>query len=275
MDTTSSLEEIVSTFPSLLVGFSGGVDSALLAVTGRRILGKARCLAVTGVSPSLSTTQRTQAEKLALAFDLNWETLETFEMTDGRYVANPENRCFYCKSELWTRLSELADKREFSVIADGTNADDTEGHRPGKDAGVLLGIRSPLAEAGFSKEMVRAEARKLGIPIWDAPASPCLSSRIQFGVEVTSERLRQVEVGEELLRSLGVSGDLRVRHRGEEARIEVSVSQLELVRQARNAISNRLMDLGFRRVTLDLNGYRSGSFLSEIPVNVEVLAESS
>lgn len=269
-----SLEDFVSTFPSMLVGFSGGVDSTLLAVVGRRVLGKSRCIAVTGISPSLSAEQSLQASDLARDFDLNWETLRTFEMSDHRYTANPENRCFFCKSELWNRLSRLAEERGIGVVADGTNVSDLAGHRPGREAGLLLGVRSPLAEAGLTKDMVRQEARKLDIPIWDAPSSPCLSSRIRYGISVTPDRLKQVEDGERVLRSFGVKGDLRLRHRGNEARIEVETSQLDVVRNDGRAIANRLMELGFSRITLDLAGYRSGSLLLADTSDIEVLAEA-
>lgn len=269
-----SLEDIVSTFKSMLVGFSGGVDSTLLAVVGRRVLGQSRCIAVTGISPSLSTTQSLQAANLARDFELNWETLPTFEMDDRRYTANPENRCFFCKSELWSRLSRFAEERGIAVVADGTNASDLTGHRPGRDAGSLSGVRSPLAEAGMTKDMVRKKARQLGIPIWDAPASPCLSSRIQYGVAVTPGRLKQVEDGERVLREFGVKGDLRLRHRGDEARIEVEVSQLDVVRNDGKAIAGRLLSLGFDRITIDLAGYRSGSLLLSDNSDIEVLEEA-
>ncbi len=274
MAQLSKLEDIVSSYSSMLVGFSGGVDSTLLAVVGTQVLGNANCLAVTGKSPSLSSIQLQQATRLAHDFELSWETVETLEMNDSRYVANPQDRCFFCKSELWQRLTPLARERGIAVVVDGTNASDVTGHRPGKKAGSLSGVRSPLAEAGITKDMVREFARELEIPIWDAPASPCLSSRILYGLPVTENRLGQVERGEQLLRDLGIEGDLRLRHRGGEARIEVHSSQMELLRGNGQKVAADLQRLGFSRVTMDLAGYKSGSMLDEHHNDIEVLAES-
>jgi uncharacterized protein len=187
-------------------------------------------------------------------------------------VANAPSRCYFCKRELWTKLGAVARERGIAVVADGTNADDLGHHRPGLQAAAEFEIRSPLAEAGYTKADVRAEARALGIPVWDAPAAPCLSSRIRYGLSVTAGRLRQVEQGEALLRSLGVVGDLRVRHWGEEARIEVQPSQFPVVRAHRERVATELLGLGFQRVALDLGGYRSGSLLTGKAPELEALA---
>jgi uncharacterized protein len=246
MRVRSKLESLVSTFPSVLIGFSGGVDSALLAVIARRILGRDRSLAAMGVSASYPAV---------------------------RYAANPTNRCYFCKHELWSRLQGVARARGIAVLVDGTNADDLGVHRPGLAAAAERDVRSPLAEVGYTKADVRREARALGIPVWDAPAAPCLSSRLRYGLSVTPQRLRQVEEGEELLRGIGVCGDLRVRHRGDEARIEVQRGEFSLVRAHRQAIGDGLLALGFVRVTLDLRGFRSGSLLGKDRAHVELLAE--
>ncbi len=273
MDTDSPLAQRLAVYPSVLVGYSGGIDSALVAVVARRVLGPARMLAALGVSPSLSAAQRAQAWAVARRFDVPLEEIATDELADPGYVANAPTRCFFCKRELWTRLGALAATRGFAVVVDGTNGDDAGQHRPGTAAGAAAGVRSPLREAGYTKQDVRHEARQLGIPIWDAPAAPCLASRLTYGLEVTPARLHQVEGAEHALRALGIAGDLRVRHTGDEARIEVRPDQLELVRHARAAVVEQLLALGFGRVTLDRAGYRSGSLLDRRAPDVELLGE--
>jgi uncharacterized protein len=274
MSTASRLETLVSTYPSLLVGFSGGVDSSLLAVVARTVLGKSRTLAVIGWSPSFASQQFEQALDVARRFDLEFMRVPTDEFTNDAYVANPVNRCYHCKTELWGALTAVARDRGIAVVADGTNAEDLGDHRPGLRAAAEYGVRSPLAEAGYSKDDVRREARALGIPIWNAPAAPCLSSRVMYGLSVTPRRVRQVERGESFLRELGVTGDLRVRHRDDEARIEVHPSQFECLRRHRDTIVDRLRSLGFQRVTLDLRGYGRGRLLEEPDAPLEVFGES-
>ena len=271
MPTRSHLAQLIATYPSVLVGYSGGVDSALLAVVARRTLGKDRAPAALGISPSYPHAQHEQALDIARQFDLDVIEVRTAEMDDPDYVANAPSRCYFCKRELWAKLRAVADARGIAIVADGTNADDLGEHRPGLRAANERGVRSPLADAGYTKLLVRAEARALGMPIWDAPAAPCLSSRIQYGITVTPERLRQVEAGEELLRQLGVTGDLRVRHRGGEARLEVTPAEFQRVRHHRATIAARLLDLGFEQVTLDLDGYRRGSLLGSGEPRLELL----
>jgi uncharacterized protein len=273
MPDASKLEALIGAVPSMLVGYSGGVDSSVLAVVSRRVLGKERSLAALALSPSLSADQRDRARDLANRFDLHLVEVRTDEMDDPDYVANPTDRCYFCKRELWTKLAALAAQRGIVVVADGTNADDLGEHRPGLAAARERAIRSPLAEAGHTKADVRAAARVLGLPNWDAPAAPCLSSRVLYGLSVTPERLLQVEQGEAALRAAGVEGDLRVRHRGREARIEVPESEFPRVRRHREAIGQRLLALGFDRVTLDLTGYRRGSLLSVSETPLELLTE--
>lgn len=268
----SRLESVLERYGSVLVGYSGGVDSALVAVVGRRVLGKQRSVAAMGVSASLPRVQRDQATAIARQFDLELVEIPTDELEDSGYVANSPDRCFHCKNELWSKLAAAARERGLEVVADGTNLDDLGEHRPGLRAQRQWKVRSPLVEAEYTKSQVRSEARRLGIPIWNAPASPCLSSRIVYGLSVTRERLRQVERGEELLRALGVQGDLRVRHWGDEARIEVAPSQFALIRRHADRIGRALLELGFERVTLDLRGYRRGSLLSGDRPELELLA---
>jgi uncharacterized protein len=266
MTNLARLQSHLGTLGRVLLGYSGGVDSALLAVAARRALGANRFLAVIGRSASYPEAQYQVALELAGRFDLPLLELATGELDDPSYRANPANRCYFCKRELWTRLAAVAKERGFDTIIDGTNADDLTEHRPGMQAGAERSIRSPLAELGWSKAMVREAAQGLGLPTWDAPASPCLSSRIRYGLEVTPARLRQVEEAESHLRQLGVTGDLRVRHRGDHASIEVAPALIPTVEAHWEEVERFLGDLGFSRVQLDRRGYRRGGLLGDLPV---------
>lgn len=270
---TAPLERVLAHFPSVLVGYSGGVDSALLAVVARRVLGRSRAPAALGVSASLGAAQHAQARALAAQFDLRLLEVDTSELGDPDYVRNAPSRCYFCKRELWDRLGALARAEGLAVVVDGTNADDGGEHRPGTAAAREHAIRSPLAEAGLTKADVRAAAREVGIPVWDAPAAPCLASRIRYGLFVTPDRLAQVEHAEARLRGLGVTGDLRVRHYGTEARIEVQPALLPVVRAQRDAVARDLLALGFSRVTLDLDGYGRGKLLADRMPRLELLGE--
>ena len=246
----------------IVLGYSGGVDSALLAVVGARALGKGRFLAVTGRSPSYPEVQYRNAVELARRFEIPLLEIDTHELEDPRYLSNSTDRCYFCKSELWTRLHEVARERGFDAVIDGTNADDLGEHRPGLRASEEHQVRSPLAELGWTKRDVREAARELELPTWDAPAAPCLSSRVRYGLEITSERLRQVEEGEAFLRSLGVTGDLRVRHHGRKARLEVTPDQMDRLRAQWSSIDAEFSSLGFDEVELDPAGYRRGALLT-------------
>ncbi len=266
MTTNARLEAHLSALGRVLLGYSGGVDSALLAVAARRALGREQFLAVIGKSDSYPEVQYQTALELARQFDVPLLELATNELNDPSYRANPTNRCYFCKRELWIQLGAVASARGFKVVIDGTNADDLGEHRPGMQAATEYAIRSPLAELGMTKAMVREAARELAIPTWDAPASPCLSSRLAYGLEVTPARLKQVESAEAFLRSLGISGDLRVRHRGDRASIEVLPAMIPVVEGLWSDVLARLRSLGFPQVELDRRGYRRGGLLSELPV---------
>lgn len=262
MADLNKLQALLEDMGSAVLGYSGGIDSAFLAVMGTRALGPGRFLAVMGRSPSYPAVQAENAQLIAQQFNIPLLEIDTYELRDPRYLSNSTERCYFCKSELWTRLGQVARDGGYQVVLDGTNADDLGEHRPGLRAAGEHRVRSPLAESGWSKADVRAGAHELGIPTWDAPAAPCLSSRVVYGLEITSERLRQVEQAEQFLRHLGVTGDLRVRHHGRKARVEVSAAEMDRVKAQWTAIRAALLELGFAEVELDPEGYRRGGLLA-------------
>jgi uncharacterized protein len=247
--------------PSLLVGFSGGVDSTYLACVAVATLGPERVLAVIGRSESYPAEQWETARSVAARFGLRVLEVDTREMDDPRYAANPVNRCYFCKSELWSRLGAIARARGIATIVDGTNADDLADYRPGTQAARDHRVQSPLADVGLGKAEIRLLSRERAIPTWSQPSSPCLSSRLPYGTPVTRARLAQVERAERALRALGVTGDLRVRHHGELARVELTRAELGrwLAPERQRAMARAVRGAGFARVALDLRGFRSGS----------------
>ncbi len=244
---------------SVIVAFSGGVDSAYLAFIARRELGS-RSLAITAESPSYPDFQREDALAFVREFDIPHETIVTREMEDPRYLSNPSNRCYFCKNELFRNLSAIAAERGMAAVCDGTNADDTGDFRPGRQAAREYNVRSPLVEAQLTKSEIRWLARNAGLPVWDRPASACLSSRIPYGMPVTIEKLSTIERGEAILRSLGFEV-ARVRHHGEIVRIEIAPNELAraLDIEMADRLTKAFKGLGFKFVTLDLEGYRTGA----------------
>jgi uncharacterized protein len=253
------LQDLLASFDSLIVAFSGGVDSAYLAWAATQVLGPA-ALCVTADSPSYPDRHRQLALRLAREFGLHHEIIHTAEMERPEYRANPTNRCYYCKQELYGTLSAVARDRGFAAIADGSNADDRGDYRPGRQAAREFGVRSPLDEAGLTKADIRELSRRAGLPTWDEPASACLSSRIPYQSEVTGEKLRMIEQAENALRDLGFRV-CRVRHHDTLARVEVGRDELPRAvdPDISTAIVRALRDVGYQYVTLDLQGYRMGS----------------
>ncbi|HKS06676.1 MAG TPA: ATP-dependent sacrificial sulfur transferase LarE [Gemmatimonadaceae bacterium] len=247
--------------PSWLIAFSGGVDSALLTVVARRVLGARRMRAALGASAAVPRAVQQRAARITLLFDVPFDVIETNELDDPGYVANRGNRCYFCKRELWSRLTHVARKRGISVVADGSIVDDMTERRPGRAAGTEADVVSPLADCGFTKTDVRVVARKLGIPLWNAPASPCLASRVAVGVPVTRARLADVDRAEDAVRALGIDGDLRVRHIGDAARVELPSDLLSAwsTADAQLQIMAAVRGAGFTNVSIDPRGYRRGA----------------
>ncbi|MFN3153703.1 ATP-dependent sacrificial sulfur transferase LarE [Bremerella sp.] len=270
--STTPGERLVRWFHELdscLVAFSGGVDSSVVAKAAVLALGE-RAFAVTAKSPSVAERDMVIAEETAEAIGIRHEVIETAELNRPGYVANAPDRCFHCKSELYDHLSAIRARYETAVIVNGANLDDRGDHRPGMIAATNAGVRSPLLECEIDKSTLRDIAKQWEIPVWDRPASPCLASRIAYGVQVTPQRLKMVELAEDTLRSLGLR-DLRVRyHDGDLARLEVPIESIEWLAKTeiRQSLESRLKEIGFKFVTLDLSGLKSGSLNQLIQVSL-------
>ena len=251
------LRGLLAEFERVAVAYSGGVDSTLVLKVAHDVLGD-NVLAVTAVSASMPHYERSAAEDVAREIGVRVAWVQTHEVGDERYVANPPNRCYFCKTDVYDELLKAAAREGFALLLDGTNADDVGDVRPGRKAAREHGVRSPLQEVGFTKEEIRLAARELGLPNWNLPSAPCLSSRVPYGTRITPEVLGQIGRGEWVLRERGFR-EVRVRHHGTVARLEVPISDFERVLAMREEIVAALKDAGYTFVALDLSGLKSGS----------------
>lgn len=266
-DKFIKLKQDLKAMDKVIIAYSGGVDSAFL-LKAASLSGLSEILAVTGVSESLQEDELSSAKELASSLNIKHLTIMTEELRNENYANNPPDRCYYCKKDLFGKLREIAEKGNYLFVLDGTNADDAKDWRPGRRAAMEEGVQSPLLDAGLNKKEIRELSRSLGLSTWDKPATPCLSSRFQYGQKITAEALGRVSRAETFIKKFGIK-ELRVRDHTETARIEVNAEDFKTLTDdtIRNEIVHFLKSLGYKYVTLDLQGFRSGS-ANEILTNI-------
>lgn len=265
------LREIFRQFESVIVAYSGGVDSSYVAYIANAELGP-RAVCITGESASLPAYQRAEIDSVVEKFGFQHEVIQTEELDNPSYRANNPDRCFFCKDELYNKLEAVARDRDVKYIVDGSTTDDLGDYRPGRQAAAQHAVRSPLIEVGLSKGEVRELSQAAGLPTWDKPASPCLSSRIAYGTSVTIERLSKIDRGEEIMREFGFR-EFRVRHHDQLVRLEIAPAEMDriLKREVFQELAARFRELGFKYVTLDLEGFRSGSMNEVLDNHVKLV----
>jgi uncharacterized protein len=263
------LRKIFRELGSVVVAYSGGVDSSYVAYVANAELGP-RAICITGQSASLPSYQQAEIDRVVNDFGFHHEVIQTEELDNPSYQANNPDRCFFCKDELYGKLEAIAATRGIEAIVDGSTIDDINDFRPGRQAAKQHAVRSPLIEVGMSKSEARELSRRVGLPTWDKPASPCLSSRIAYGTAVTIERLSKVDRGEEIMREFGFR-EFRVRHHDTLVRLEISPAEMDRVlrKEVLDQIAARFRELGFKYVTLDLEGFRSGSMNEVLPIRIK------
>lgn len=272
-DCHARLRNTVTDLRSTIVAYSGGVDSALVAAVANDVLGSERCIVAIAVSPSLADYELQSA--LSLANEQGWrlEQVRTTEFEDPRYIANAGDRCFFCKTELYTILTQLARARGYNTVANGANLDDRGDYRPGMTAAVDFGVRSPLLECGIGKPMVRALAQRYGLPNWDKPAQPCLSSRVPYGTSVTPDIVSMIGRAEGHLRAMGFK-ECRVRHYGDTARVEVPLAQVDSLRGVWFKVAPGILDAGYTSAEIEERGLKSGRLNESISGSKRVATQS-
>ncbi|MGC8975999.1 MAG: ATP-dependent sacrificial sulfur transferase LarE [Candidatus Ratteibacteria bacterium] len=258
------LKEYLEKLKKVVVAYSGGVDSTFLLKVASDTLGKENVLAVIGVSPTYTEKEREFAEKFCKDNGIKYIEIETDEFKDDNFINNPPDRCFWCKKELFGKIEEIRKKLNFEYIIDGANKDDERDFRPGESAKKIYNVFSPLKECGFTKKDIRKFSKKLNLPTWNKPQMACLASRIPYGEKITEERLKKIEEGENFLYSLGFK-IVRIRDYNEIARIEVDKDEIEKLIKLKDKIVKKLKEIGYKYITVDLEGYRTGSMNESIP----------